>query len=81
MSTRNTPQGRWSVGAGLGEVRVTEGLPTGLGGGQSGLPALADDLALAFGEGREKVQREVLVRQMASARVYGALGSDTCLDR
>jgi hypothetical protein len=46
--------------AGLGEARVAEGLSTGLGGGQGGLRALADDFALTFGKGCEKVQRERL---------------------
>ena len=40
--------------------RSAERLPTGLGGGESGLRALADDLAFTFGKGREKVQRERL---------------------
>jgi len=52
--------GRVDAGAGLGEARVAEGLSSGLGGGQGGLRALADDLAFTLGEGCEKVQREWL---------------------
>ena len=32
-------------GAGLGEARVAEGLPAGLGGGEGGLRALGDQRA------------------------------------
>ena len=52
------PAVRGSVdgGAGLGEAWVAEGLPSGLGGGESSLSAMRDYRALFLSEGSVQVQ-------------------------
>jgi|SRR5271166_2179906 len=47
-----------TVARAVGEARVAEGLPTGLGGGESGLRALRDQRALFLSESGVQVQQE-----------------------
>jgi hypothetical protein len=52
--------GAGAVGAGLGQARIAEDLPTGFGGGKSGLCAPGNRRALLLGEGGVQVQQERL---------------------